>query len=61
MHTKIYMRASQYNDCNLLLSENNNHFYFILWVLFFIGVCVVLIIEIIKNRKNDGKHRRGKH
>ena len=61
MHTKIYMRASQYNDSGLSLCENNNHINFTLWVLFFIGVCVVLIIEIIKNRKNDGKHRRGKH
>lgn len=61
MHTKIYMRASQYNDCGLSLCENNNHINFTLWVLFFIAVCVVLVVEIIKNKKNDGKHRRGKH
>jgi hypothetical protein len=53
MHTQVYLEASRYN-CDLPPCEtNDSHFYFTVMVLFFIAVCVVLVIEIIKNKNKQ--------
>jgi hypothetical protein len=53
MRTQIYLEASRYSVCDIPPCESNDsHFYFTVLVLFFIAVCVSLMIEIIKNRNN---------